>query len=346
MSDRVFRPALAFLCAALALTACGSGLRQEIRVVGSSTVYPFTTAVAERFAQNFPDYRSPIVESTGTGSGIKLFCNGVGSQHPDVANASRRIKKSELESCVKNGVNQVIEVPVGIDGLALIESATRPTGFSLSLRDIYAGLAANPFGRPQTARTWRDVNPQLPDVPILVYGPPPTSGTRDSFVELMLIKGCESDPVMKALKAQDEDRHKSLCSTIREDGAFVEAGENDNLLIQRVSENQGAVGVLGYSFVEENLDRVRGIAVNGIAPSAQTIQALEYPGARSLYVYVKGEHLNVVPGLREFMLEYARGWAPAGYLEDRGLIPAPDAIRAQAAEAIRSSRALTAQDLG
>jgi phosphate transport system substrate-binding protein len=162
----------------------------------------------------------------------------------------------------------------------------------------------------------------------------------------MLTKGCESDPAMKALKAQDEDRHKSLCSTIREDGAFVEAGENDNLLIQRVSENQGAVGVLGYSFVEENLDRVRGIAVNGVAPSAQTIQALEYPGARELYVYVKGEHLNVVPGLREFMLEYARGWAPAGYLEDRGLIPAPDAIRAHAAESIETGRPLTAQDLG
>jgi phosphate transport system substrate-binding protein len=337
---------MALLGAALALAGCGSGLRQEIRVVGSSTVYPFTTAVAERFAQNFPGYRSPIVESTGTGSGIKLFCNGVGSQHPDVANASRRIKKSELESCAKNGVNQVIEVPVGIDGLALIESSTRPTGYQLTLRDIYAALAKTPFGRPQTARTWRDVNPQLPDVPILVYGPPPTSGTRDSFVELILTKGCESDPAMKALKSQDEDRHKSLCSRIREDGAFVEAGENDNLLIQRVSENQGAVGVLGYSFVEENLDRVRGIAINGIAPSAETIQALDYPGARELYVYVKGEHLNVVPGLREFLLEYARGWAPNGYLQDRGLIPAPDPRRAEAAQTIQTARPLTAQDLG
>lgn len=336
----------ALFAAMLALAGCGSGLRQEIRVVGSSTVYPFTTAVAERFAQNFPGYRSPIVESTGTGSGIKLFCNGVGSQHPDVANASRRIKKSELESCAKNGVEQVIEVPVGIDGLALIESATRPTGYQLTLRDIYAALAKTPFGKPQAARTWRDVHPQLPDVPILVYGPPPTSGTRDSFVELILIKGCEADPAMKALKAEDEDRHKDLCSTIREDGAFVEAGENDNLLIQRVSENQGAVGVLGYSFVEENADRVRGIAVNGIAPSAATIQSLKYPGARELYVYVKGEHLRVVPGLQEFLLEYARGWAPSGYLEERGLIPAPDARRAEAAQAIQSGRPLTAQDLG
>jgi phosphate transport system substrate-binding protein len=340
------RKAAPALIAAALLAGCGSGLRQEIRVVGSSTVYPFTTAVAERFAQNFPDYRSPIVESTGTGSGIKLFCNGVGSQFPDVANASRRMKTSELESCTKNGVSQVIEVPIGIDGLALIESSTRPTGFSLTLRDIYAALAANPFGKPQTARTWRDVNPQLPDVPILVYGPPPTSGTRDSFVELMLIKGCETDPAMKALKKENEERHKALCSTIREDGAFVEAGENDNLLIQRVSENSGAVGVLGYSFVEENLDRVRGISINGVAPNVGTIQALDYPGARQLFVYVKGQHLNVVPGLREFLLEYARGWTPNGYLQDRGLIPAPELVRQQAGQTIQTSRFLTAAELG
>jgi phosphate transport system substrate-binding protein len=340
------RQSLAVAGIALALAGCGSGLRQEIRVVGSSTVYPFTTAVAERFAQNFPGYRSPIVESTGTGSGIKLFCNGVGGEYPDVANASRRIKTSELEDCTKNGVRNVIEVPVGIDGLALIESATRPTGFQLTLRDIYAALAKTPFGRPQTARTWQDVNPQLPDVPILVYGPPPTSGTRDSFVELVLAKGCDSDPAMKALKKADEDRHKDICNTIREDGAFVEAGENDNLLIQRVSQNAGAVGVLGYSFMEENADRVRGITIEGVLPSAETIQSLDYPVARPLYVYVKGEHLNVVPGLKEFLQEYARGWTPNGYLQDRGLIPAPDDVRAQAGQAIQTARPLTPQDLG
>jgi phosphate transport system substrate-binding protein len=334
------------IIAVLALAGCGSGLRQEIRIVGSSTVYPFTTAVAERFAQNFVDYRSPIVESTGTGSGLQLFCSGVGGQYPDVANASRRIKASELESCHANGANQVLEVPVGIDGLVLIESATRPTGYRLSLRDVYAALAAEPFGRPQTARTWRDVNPELPDVPILVYGPPPTSGTRDSFVELMLIKGCESDPAMVALAESDEDRQEAICSRIREDGAFVEAGENDNLLIQRVSDNQGAVGILGYSFMEENLDRVRGIPIGGTQPTAESIQALQYPGARELFIYVKGEHLNVVPGLREFLVEYARGFAPGGYLSDRGLIPGPDATRARALEAIRTGRGMTAQDLG
>lgn len=341
---RRLKPLMATICVGLA--ACGSGLRQEIRVVGSSTVYPFTTAVAERFAQNFPGYRSPIVESTGTGSGLQLFCRGVGRQFPDVANASRRIKASELEDCAAHGVAQVIEVPVGIDGLVLIESATRPTGYQLTLRDIYTALAKEPFGRPQAARSWRDVNPQLPDVPILVYGPPPTSGTRDSFVELILTKGCETDPAMKALKESDSDRHQAVCHTLREDGKFVEAGENDNLLIQRVSDNQGAVGVLGYSFMEENADRVRGIPLGGIAPTVATIQALDYPGARQLYVYVKGEHLNVVPGLREFLTEYARGWAPEGYLQDRGLIPAPDPIRAAALAAITGARPLSASDLG
>jgi len=342
----VLKPAFALIAAALALAGCGSGLRQEIRVVGSSTVYPFTTAVAERFAQNFPDYRSPIVESTGTGSGIKLFCDGVGSQYPDVANASRRMKSSELADCIKNGVQNVIEVPVGIDGLALIESATRPTGLKLTRRDVYAALAKTPFGKPQTARTWGDVNPELPDVPIMVYGPPPTSGTRDSFVELVLAEGCETDPAMQALKEQDEDRYDEICHRIREDGAFIEAGENDNLLMQRVAQNQGAVGVLGYSFLEENLDRVSGISIDGVEPKAETIQSLDYPVARQMFIYVKGEHLNVVPGLREFLLEYARGGVPNGYLQDRGLIPVPAQIRAQAAEAVRTAKPLTPQDLG
>jgi phosphate transport system substrate-binding protein len=335
----------ALLAAALALTACEQAPRQHIHIVGSSTVYPFTTAVAERFAQNRPSFHAPIVESTGTGAGMQLFCGGVGARFPDVENASRRIKASELERCRANGVNHVIEVPIGIDGLALIESATRPTGFNLTLRDVYAGLAAEPFGRPQTARTWRDVNPALPDVPIRVYGPPPSSGTRDSFVELMLTKGCETDPAMKALKERDSERHTRLCTRIREDGAFVEAGENDNLLIQRVSQNQGTIGVLGYSFMEENLDRVRGVPIGGVAPSAETIRGFTYPGARQLYIYVKGEHLDAVPGLREFLAEFARGWGPGAYLTDRGLIPLPDALRQGATRIARALPAMSAAGL-
>jgi phosphate transport system substrate-binding protein len=339
------------VAAALALAGCGQdgtgqgAARQQIRIVGSSTVYPFTTAVAERFSQANPSYGAPIVESTGSGAGLQLFCAGIGAQHPDITNASRRIKESELAMCQQNGVNQVIELPVGIDGLALIESATRTTGFRLTLRDIYAALAANPFGQPQTARTWRDVNPALPDVRIQVYGPPPTSGTRDSFVELMLEKGCDSDPAMQALKESDSDRHRTVCTQIREDGAFIEAGENDNLLMQRVAENQGAIGVLGYSFLDENRDRVQGIPINGIEPSNETIQDSTYPGARQMFIYVKGEHLDVVPGLREFLQEYQRGWQEGGYLAQRGLIPSPADLRQRAEQMVQNPTAMTAADL-
>jgi phosphate transport system substrate-binding protein len=343
--DQLKRPFFGLLAALLALASCEPGPRQQIKIVGSSTVYPFTTAVAERFAQNRPSFHAPIVESTGTGAGMHQFCSGVGARFPDVEDASRRIKASEFAQCRQNGVNHVIEVPVGIDGLALIESAQRPTNFNLSVRDIYAALAAEPFGRPQTARTWRDVNPSLPDVPILVYGPPPTSGTRDSLVELMLHKGCETDPAMEALKARDPQRQERICSRIREDGRFVEAGENDNLLIQRVSQNQGTIGVLGYSFMEENLDRVRGVPIGGVTPTAETIRNFTYPGARPLYVYIKGEHLDAVPGLREFLAEYERGWGPGSYLTDRGLIPLPDPMRAQAAAIIRTLPAMSAAGL-
>jgi len=337
--------------AGAALAGCGSptgggdaGARNQIRVVGSSTVYPFTQAVAERFGQSGAGFAAPIVESTGTGGGIQLFCAGVGPQHPDVVNASRRIKASEIELCNRNGVQQVIEVPVGIDGLALIESNDSPA-FHLTARDVYAALAANPFGRPQTARNWNDVNPALPNIPIRVYGPPPTSGTRDSFAELILDKGCNSDPAMEALKSSDSDRHKTLCTQIREDGAYIEAGENDNLLVQRVSENPGTVGILGYSFLEANRERVHGIPLAGVAPTSETIQNFTYPGARRLYIYVKGEHLGAIPGLREFLTAYAQAWNPGGYLVQRGMIPLPDAERQAAAQAVQNPQPITAAAL-
>ena len=352
MEGQVKKTLISMMAAALALAGCGQGAtgggeggsRGQIRIVGSSTVYPFTVAVAERFAQagTFPP---PIVESTGTGGGMQLFCGGVGTQHPDISNASRRIKAGEIETCNRNGVNQIIEFPVGIDGLALIESSQQPTGFQLTVRDIYAALAANPFGQPQRARTWRDVNPSLPAIPIRVYGPPPTSGTRDSFVELMLERGCDTDPAMAALKESDADRHRTLCTQIREDGAFIEAGENDNLLMQRVATNPGSIGVLGYSFLQENRDRVRGIAIGGIEPTDATIQDGTYPGARQMFVYLKGEHLNAVRGLREFLQEYLTASAPGGYLSQHGLIPSPPALRQRAEAAIRNPQPVTVRDL-
>jgi phosphate transport system substrate-binding protein len=345
---------VAAAAASLALAGCGeqgagggaSAGRQQIRIVGSSTVYPFTRAVAERFGRANTNWGAPIVESTGTGSGINQFCSGVGADKPDIVNASRRMKASELEACNRNGVAQVIEIPVGIDGLTLIESTGRPTNFRLTARDIYAALAANPFGRPQQARTWRDVNPQLPNVPIRVYGPPPTSGTRDSFSELIMEKGCNEDSAMEQLKEQDKDRHKTVCTQIREnDGAWTDAGEDDNLLVQRVSENQGWLGVLGYSFLQANQERVRGVPIGGVAPTAATITDLSYPGARQLYIYVKGEHLAVIPGMREFLAEYQRGWAQGGYLAQAGMIPSAPDVQARAAQAIQNPRPLTAADL-
>lgn len=315
------------------ISACGqSGSDREtsqLKIVGSSTVYPFTTAVAEEFQRANPGIRV-IVESTGTGAGLKLFCSGVGADTPDMTNASRRIKASELEDCKKNGVNQVIEFPVGIDGLTVIASVNAQP-MNLSLRDLYAALAARPFGKEQTAQTWKDVNPALPATKIRVLGPPPTSGTRDSLNELFIQKGCEADPAMKALKESNEDEYKDVCTKIREDGAFVEAGENDNLLVQKVSGDPTALGVLGFSFLEENADKVRAVEINGFTPTAQSITDLSYPGARKIYLYAKGEHLQAKPAIREFIAAYARANGKGGMLEQRGLVPfgAADAAATQ-----------------
>jgi phosphate transport system substrate-binding protein len=323
---------------ALALGACqpqGGGARDQIRIVGSSTVYPFTTAVAEQFARKNAGFKAPIVEATGTGAGMKLFCAGVGGRFPDVENASRRMKKSEYEDCTKNGVSGVVEVQIGIDGIALAESKAG-AGMMLSPSDVYAALAANPYGKPQTARTWADVNPKLPAVAIRVYGPPPTSGTRDAFAELVLDKGCATDPATKALKTADPDRFKAICTKVREDGAYIESGENDNLIVQKLVANPDSVGIFGYSSLEENEDRLRGIPLEGVAPSYDSIASYRYPGARPLYIYVKQAHLNAVPGLKQFVAEFAAGWNPGGYLSRRGLIAAPDAIRAHNAQIAQS----------
>jgi phosphate transport system substrate-binding protein len=306
------------------VAACGGsgstgGAAQQLKIVGSSTVYPFTTAVAEEFQRANPGV-SVIVESTGTGAGIKLFCGGVGEKFPDMVNASRPMKASEYADCAQAGAKNVIEVPVGIDGLTLIQAKGQPA-LNLTVAQIYKGLAAKPFGKEQTAQTWKDVDPSLPAIKIRVLGPPPTSGTRDSLVELYLDKGCNSDPAMKALKESDEKKHKDVCTKVREDGAFVEAGENDNLLVQKVSSDPGSLGILGYSFLEENADKVSAVTIGGVAPTADTIANLSYPGARKLYIYLKGEHLAAKPALRDFVAAYAKAWAKGGPLERRGLVP-------------------------
>jgi phosphate transport system substrate-binding protein len=309
----------------------GGGSSSDIHIVGSSTVYPFTKAVAEDFMRANPGI-NVTVESTGTGGGMKLFCAGVGGQTPDVEDASRQIKKSEYDTCVKNGAKTIIEVPVGIDGLTIIEANNAPA-MNLTQADIYKALAANPFGKgPNTAQTWKDVNPSLPAIKIHVLGPPPTSGTRDSLADLYLTKGCDTDPAMAALAKSNEDQHKQICTKIREDGAYVEAGENDNLLVQKVGGDPGTLGVLGYSYLEQNADKVRPVKVAGVAPTEETIANLTYPGARRLYVYLKGEHLAAKPKIRDFVAAYSKMWGKGGPLERRGLVPfgAADAAAAEA----------------
>jgi phosphate transport system substrate-binding protein len=325
------------LSAGVLLASCGSktggtgGSSSDIHVVGSSTVYPFTKAVAEDFMRANPGI-NVTVESTGTGGGMKLFCAGVGGQTPDVEDASRQIKKSEYDTCVKNGAKTIIEVPVGIDGLTIIEANNAPA-MNLTQADIYKALAANPFGKgPNTAQTWKDVNSSLPAIKIRVLGPPPTSGTRDSLAELYLTKGCDTDPAMAALAKNNEDQHKQICTKIREDGAYVEAGENDNLLVQKVGGESGTLGVLGYSYLEQNADKIRPVKVAGVAPTEDTIANLSYPGARKLYVYLKGEHLIAKPKIRDFVAAYSKMWGKGGPLERRGLVPfsGADAAAAEA----------------
>jgi phosphate transport system substrate-binding protein len=318
----------------LVLSACGGspgggGARDSAWAVGSSTVYHFAAAVAEDVGKT--GVKAPKVEQNGTGAGIKLFCAGIGAQHPDIANASRRIKKSEYEDCVKAGVDKIVEIQVGLDGIAFAEAAGGPN-MKLTPVDVYKALAANPFGKPNTAKMWSDVNPALPVMPILVYGPPSTSGTRDGLKELILTKGCESDPAMKDLKKADEAKHKKICGDVREDGAYVDSGEADNLIVQKISQNPKAIGIFGFSYLEENMKTLKGIPMSGVSPTYATISDFSYPGARPLYIYVKQAHLASVPGLKEFVGQWAKSWGPDGPLKKKGMVISPSEVLAKSAE--------------
>jgi phosphate transport system substrate-binding protein len=325
-----------FAGALLALTSCDGGSSREIRAIGSSTVYPFTKAVAEAFVRADGSRRQPAVESIGTAAGIKSFCDGAGFAHADIVNASRRMKRAEFDKCVANKVGDVMEIPIGLDGIALAESNAGPK-LALSRKDIYLALAAMPRGKPNTARTWKDVNPSLPAIPILVLGPPSTSGTRDAFVELILEPGClAAMPEAEALKkAADPAQFDGVCRRLRNDGAFAERGEDDNLIVQGLAQNPNALGLFGYSYLEENMGRLHGVPIDGIAPAYDAIASGKYSGVRSLYLYVKKKHLKAVPGLQDFLNLYTTMWAPGGPLAKHGLIPASQKVRERSAEAIQ-----------
>lgn len=329
--------ALMLAAVGLACIPTMASARSQIRAVGSSTVYPFATAVAERLARANPGMKPPVIESVGTGGGIKLFCAGVGEQHPDIANASRRIKASEVKGCAANGVRAITEIQVGIDGISL--STSKKTALSnLTVVDVYKALAKTPFGKPNRTKTWKDVNSSLPALPIRVFGPPPTSGTRDAFGELMMTAGCNSSPAMQALKKSDESKHKAICTGVREDGAYVETGENDNLIVQKLESNPGTLGLFGYSYLEENADLLKGISINGVEPTYESIASFKYPGSRPLYIYVKNAHVRAIPAIKAYVAEFTKeaAWGKGGYLVKRGMIAAPDAIRAKSAAAARA----------
>ncbi len=301
--------------------------RDQIRIVGSSTVFPFSTAVAEEFGRSTA-FKTPVVESTGSGGGLKLFCAGVGETHPDITNASRAIKSSEVELCAQNGVNEIIEIKVGYDGIVMANSKENaPVEFRL--QDIWAALAkevvVNGEIVPNPYTTWNEVNPALPNQKIEVLGPPPTSGTRDAFAELALEGGCQAFPEIVAIEEEDGDRYTALCHTIREDGVYVESGENDNLIVGKLQANPNAFGVFGYSFLEENSDVIQGNVVEGALPTFENIADQAYKVSRSLFFYVKKAHIGTVPGIQEFLGEFLsdKAMGDFGYLAEKGLIPLP-----------------------
>ena len=334
--------------AATTLAACddssGGSEQQSVHAVGSSTVYPFAKLVAENFARSNPDMRSPLIESTGTGNGIQLFCKGLGANTPDMVNASRRLKDSEFDSCKANKVDEIIELQVGLDGIAFA-SAKGGIMLNLSPETIYKALAAQPYGKPQTAKTWKDVDPALPADPILVYGPPSTSGTRDALKELVLEVGCKADPAIKALKDSDENKYKQICTEVRDDGAYVDQGEQDNLIVQKIESNPRSVGIFGYSYLEENTDKVQGLPMNGVAPTYENIASFAYPGARPLYVYIKKQHMRAIPGLAAYLDEWVKSWGKDGPLAKIGMVAMPADVMAASAAKVREQTVLTREEL-
>ena len=331
----------------LAITAPAMAARDYISIVGSSTVYPFATVVAEQFGKTTGS-KTPKIESTGSGGGFKLFCGGVGVNFPDITNASRAIKPSEMKTCADNGVKEIVEVKIGYDGIVLA-NAKSAAPLQLTRKDIFLALAkdvpdpANPekiIANPY--KTWKEVNSSLPATKIEVLGPPPTSGTRDAFVELVMDAGCDTFPSIKAMKKSDEKGYKAVCQTVREDGGYVEAGENDNLIVQKLQANHDAVGIFGFSFLDQNTDVIQGSIIEGEKPTFEEIAKGTYPVSRPLFFYVKKAHVEVIPGMKEYLAEFTseKAWGQDGYLADKGMIPMPQDERKKYNEEVSSLKTM------
>jgi phosphate transport system substrate-binding protein len=342
-------PLLMLATASFGTQAAAQSARDYVSIVGSSTVYPFATVVAEHFGRS-TRFRTPKVESTGSGGGLKLLCAGVGVQHPDIANSSRRITRNELENCRGNGVAEVVEVEFGYDGIVLANALRAPL-YELTRAQIFLALAKSvPDPRESSRlitnpyRQWSDIDPALPAVRIEVLGPPPTSGTRDAFLELVMDVGCAEQPAIAALTGADR---QAACHGMREDGAFIEAGENDNLIVQKLEANPSALGIFGYSFLEQNQDKVQAALVEGVAPDFENIAEGRYAVSRPLYFYVKKAHVGVIPGFTEFLKEFTSDGAfgDFGYLSDKGLIPLPEAERRRVVATVEALAPLRIDEL-
>ena len=338
-------------CALLMATSGAAFARDSISIVGSSTVFPFATVVAERFGK-VTEFKTPKIESTGSGGGLKLFCSGVGTDTPDITNSSRRIKKSEFDQCKSNGVTDIIEVLIGYDGIAVANSIDADQ-MTLTRKDLYLALAQqvpNPDGSETLVdnpyKSWQDVNSSLPNLAIEVLGPPPTSGTRDAFVELAMEGGCKAFDFIKAMKKSDKKAFKSVCHTVREDGAYVEAGENDNLIVQKLEANPKALGIFGFSFLDQNSDKVQSSVVEGFEAEFDAIADGDYPISRPLYFYVKKQHIGTIPGIAEYLGEFTSegSWGEEGYLADKGMIPLNDDERGAMGSSVKNQESLVLEE--
>jgi phosphate transport system substrate-binding protein len=335
----------------MAGVSTANAARDYISIVGSSTVYPFATVVAEQFGKS-TQFKTPKIESTGSGGGFKLFCAGVGVDYPDITNASRAVKGSELKMCEANGVKDIVEVKIGYDGIVLANSK-KGEALEISRKDVFLALAkeipdpADPtkmIANPH--KTWKDVNAALPETKIEILGPPPTSGTRDAFVELAMEGGAKMFPELKALKKADKKAFEKIAHTLREDGAYIEAGENDNLIVQKLQANPAAIGIFGFSFLDQNADVIQGAVVDGNGPTFENIADGKYPVSRPLFFYVKKAHVDVIPGMKDFLAEFTseKAWGDEGYLADKGMIPMPAEERRLFASNVKNLKTIDVND--
>lgn len=352
--DMARRPArlaagLAAMAAMLAASGCGDSAEEAaanaITVIGSSTVYPFAKKVAEDFLAANEGMGEPRIQSTGSSDGIAAFCAGVGPDTPDIVNSSRRMTPEEFDRCAANGVDAIIEFEVGLDGIVFASAANRGVDVKLTRANVYRAIAAMPYGKSQAAQTWKDVDPALPAAPIVVYGPPASSGTRDALLDLVVQPGCKENGAMAALETSDKDTFQRFCHALRSDNAFTNQGEQDDLVVRKVATNPEAIGVFGFSYLGSNADIIKPLSLDGVLPTRETITDGSYPASRPLFVYVKKAHIGVTPGLDQYLAQWTKSWGEGGPLAKIGLVPLPADRQAKSAAAIQNKTTLTAADL-